>query len=167
MEDPSATISVYAHLPKDLVPNTDLNLEPSNWMWVKCLAFPIDKLNALGFSLTPYKWIRYATGVVVGAHGHLCAQRELPFVPVDYHSALSATSMDLYYHITDEEKRHMFPIDPSINNPKVVSSTGLSTRRSTFRIDVETRDQSCVVTGCFAAVCRAVHILPYEKGDQV
>ena len=167
MANPSATIRVYAQFPKKLTPNTDLDLESTNWMWVPCLAFPINELNLLGFSSKPYKWIRYATGVVVGAHGHLCTQRDLPATRVAYDSALSVTSMDLYYHTTPGEKRCMFPIDPSINNPKVATSTGTSTCRTTFRQDVELRDLSCVVSGLAADVCDAAHILPHGKGDQV
>ena len=141
MADPSATICIYAQFPKDL------NLDPTNWVWAKCLAFPINKLNSLRFSSKPYKWIRYATGIVVGAQGDLFAQRDLPAVHVDYDSGLSATSMDLYYHTIAEEKQWMFPIDPRIANPRVVTSTGMSTHRDAFRHDVEVRDLSCVVKG--------------------
>ena len=61
----------------------------------------------------------------------------------------------------------MFPIDPRIANPRVVTSTGMSTHRDAFRHDVEVRDLSCVVTGAPAVLCDAAHILPHERGDQV
>jgi hypothetical protein len=70
MADPSATICIYAQFPKDLIPNADLNLDPTNWVWAQCLAFPINKLNSLEFLSKPYKWIRYAIGIVVGAHAN-------------------------------------------------------------------------------------------------
>jgi hypothetical protein len=57
-------------------------------------------------------------------------------------SALSATSMDLYYHTTAKEKQCMFPIDPSVINPRVLTSTGTSSRRDAFRHAVEKRDLS-------------------------
>ena len=167
MANPSATIRVHAQFPKKLTPNTDLNLESTNWMWASCLAFPINELNGLGFSSKPYKWIRYATGIVVGAHGDLCTHPDSSAVRVDYDSALPAMSMDLYYHTIPEEKWRMFPINPSINNPKLATSTGMSTRQTTFRQDVELRDLSCVVSGATADYCDAAHILPYGKGDQV
>jgi hypothetical protein len=35
--------------------------------------FPlVNKLDNLRFSSKPYEWIRYATGIVVGARGDLC-----------------------------------------------------------------------------------------------
>ena len=49
----------------------DLNVDPSNWHWVHCLTLPVETLKTLSFSQRPYKWIRYAIGVVVGAEGHL------------------------------------------------------------------------------------------------
>lgn len=169
MAAPLATIRIYAQFPKELIPNTDLNLDPTNWVWAECLAFPIHKLNDLRFLSKPYKWIRYTTGVVVGAHGHLCAHHDISAVHIDYNSTLLATSesMDLYYHTTNEEKHRMFPLDPSITKTRVVTSTGVSTRRTTFCEDVELRDLSCVVTGASAEACDAAHILPHVKGDQV
>ena len=59
-----AIISVHAQFPKNVSPNTKPELAPTNWEWRQCLAFPVDKLNSLGFSSKPYKCIRFATGVV-------------------------------------------------------------------------------------------------------
>ena len=66
-----AIISVHVQFPKIIVLDTKLDVDPTNWEWKKCLAFPVSRLNELGFSLKPYKWIRYATGIVVGARGDL------------------------------------------------------------------------------------------------
>jgi hypothetical protein len=44
----------------------------------------------------------------------MCPQRDLPAVPVDYNSGLSATSMGLYYHTTADEKRCMFPTERTV-----------------------------------------------------
>ncbi len=66
---------------------------------------PVSRLNNLRFSSKPYKWICYATGIIIGARGHLCTKRDSPNpVSIDYDSGLSAVSIDLYYHITDQER---------------------------------------------------------------
>src|ERR1700730_13513638 len=101
-------ISVYAQFPQNVVPNSELFLDPTNWKWEQCLAFLVREVNNSRFSLKPYKWIRYATGIVMGARGELCAERDFPDpIPIDYDSGLSAVSIDLYYHTTDQEKRRM------------------------------------------------------------
>ncbi|SRR5258708_7946533 len=162
-----AVISVHAQFPKTVKPNTELDLDPTNWEWKKFLAFPISKFENLRFSLKPYKWIRYATGIVIGARGELCTEPDLPNpIPIDYDSGLSAVSIDVFYHTTDEEKSRMFPIDPKLAD-RTVTSSRTSTRRDDFREDVEGRDGSCVVTGDPASVCQAAHLLPHSKGDTV
>src|SRR6266403_4885263 len=84
-----AIISVHVQFPKNVILNTELDLDQSNWEWNKSLAFPVSKLKNLRLSLKPYKWIRYATGIVMGARGELCTERELPNpVPIDYDSGL-------------------------------------------------------------------------------
>ena len=114
-------------------------------------SFPVSRLNDLRFSLKPYKWIRYATGIVIAVHGELFTERELPnSVPIDYDSGL-------YYHTTDQEKRNIFPIDPKLANMRTVTSSGRSSRR----------DEVCVVTGGPGFLCDAPHILPHSKGDKV
>jgi hypothetical protein len=168
MAELAAIISVHAQFPKNVSPNTKLELDPTNWEWTQCLAFPIDKLNNLGFSSKPYKWIRYATGVVIGARGELCAERDLPdAVPIDYDSGLSAVSTDLYYHTADEGKLHMFPIGLNLADIDSETSSRTSTHRDNFRGDVEDRDESCVLTGDPAYVCDAVHLIPHSQGDTV
>jgi hypothetical protein len=63
-----ARITVYASLPR-IVANhgADIDLHPVNWEWVPCLVFTVVRLNALRLSRRPYKWIRYAIGVVIGS----------------------------------------------------------------------------------------------------
>ncbi len=167
MAELAATISVHAQFPINVVPNTELDLDPTNWEWKQSLAFPVDRLNSLGFSLKLYKWIRYATGIVIGARGELCTCNSSNPVPIDYDSGLSAVSIDLYYHTTDQEKCHMFPIDPELADTRTVTSSQTSTRRDDFWEDVEVRDGSCVVTGDYAIMCDAVHLFPHSKGDTV
>src|SRR6266567_8591013 len=105
-------INVHALLPLAVELGADLNLHPDNWCWVHCLTLPLEKLNALQFSQAPYKWIRYAIGVVIGAQGILSLDLDSPD-DVDYNFAdLPAESADLYYHTSNEEKRRMFPVDP-------------------------------------------------------
>ncbi len=115
-------ISVHAQFPKNIVPDTDLDLDPTNWEWKQFLAFPVSRLNNLQFSSKPYKCIRYTAGIVIGARGHLCTERDTPNpVPIDYDSGLSGVSIDFYYHTTDQEKRRMFPLDPKLADNKTVT----------------------------------------------
>ncbi|KAI0246989.1 hypothetical protein BJV78DRAFT_1249580 [Lactifluus subvellereus] len=167
MADPSPiqVIRVHAQFPKVLIPHTELDLSLDNWVWAHCLTFPIDKLNDLLFSSKPYKWIRYATGSVVGARGELSTECALP-IAIDYDSPLSSVSIDLYYHTTNEEKLCIFPLDPSLANTRIVTSSQTSTRRDNFRADVEERDgRRCVVTSAPHNQCDAAHLLPHSKGD--
>jgi len=169
MATPGAIISVHGQFPRKIIPNTEHDLNPTNWEWKKILAFPVSRLNDLRFSSKPYKWIRYATGAVLGAQGELCTESNSPNpTPINYNSELSAVSIDLFYHTTDEEKRQMFPIDPRLGNTRTVTSSQASTRREDFRESVEGRDCGrCVVTGDPAYACDAAHLLPHSKGDKV
>lgn len=164
----AAIISVHAQLPKNVVPNAELDLDPTNWEWKETLAFPVSRLNDLQFSLKPYKWIRYVTGIVIGARGELCTERDLPNpVPIDYDASLSTVSIDLYYHTTDQEKRCIFPIDPNLGDTRTATPSGTNTLQDDFRDDLEDRDKRCVMTGAPAYVCHAVHLLPHSKGSKV
>jgi len=170
MAELEAFISVHAQFPQNVVLDTkhDHNLNLANWEWEQCLTFPVSELNNLQFSLKPYKWIRYATGVVIGAQGELCTECNSPNpTPIDYNSELSAVSIDLFYHTTDQEKRHMFPIDPRLADQRTVTSSRTSTGRDNFRGDVGRRDGRCVLTGYPAYLCQAAHFLPHSKGDTV
>ena len=163
-----AFISVYAQFPQNVVLDTEHDLNPANWEWEKCLTFPVSELNNLRFSLKPYKWIRFATGIVMGAHGELCIERDSPHpVPIEYDSGLSAVSIDLYYHTSDQEKRRMFPIDPKLADIGTVTSSRTSTRRVNFRAVVQSRDRGCVVTGHPPKFCDAAHLIPHRKGSTV
>ena len=82
-------IRVYAPFPHTVALGPDLNLDPSNWHWVHCLTLPLHTLAALQFSHRPYKWIRYAIGVVIGAEGDLSPSSDSPNV-VDYNVILPA-----------------------------------------------------------------------------
>ncbi|KAF8959530.1 hypothetical protein BDZ97DRAFT_1390100 [Flammula alnicola] len=160
-------IDVYAQLPLNVALGTDLNLDTTNWSWVHCLALPLGTLNSLQFSQRPYRWIRHAIGVVVGAEGFLSTSYDL-IGGVDYNAALPAESAVLYYHLSDAERRRMFPADPSIGRTHVTSSSSSepTTRMAEFRNEVAQRDgRKCVLTGLEETVCDAVHLLPHSKGD--
>jgi hypothetical protein len=163
-----AAISVSSQFPKIVVPDTELDLNPTNWEWKECLTFLVSELDDLRFSSKPYKWMRYATGIVVGANGELCTEPDLlnP-VPIEYDTGLSAISINLYYHTTDQKKRRMFPIDPVLANPRTVTTSWTTSRRANFCDDVQERDGSCVVTGDIPRYCDAAHLLPHSKGDTV
>ena len=80
----------------------------SNWTWVHCLTFELAALNELHFSSKPYKWIRYATGIVVGAQGDISSERNSPDNVMNYDDDLISTSANLYYHISPAERQKMF-----------------------------------------------------------
>jgi hypothetical protein len=118
------------------------------------------------FSHKPYKWIRYAIGVVVGAEGDLSTSPD-SFVSVDVDAVLPAVSVDLCYHPALEERKRMFPIDPSGERTHITSSVNFS-QRSDFCVDVGERDRRrCLLSGMKEIFCDAVHILPLSKGDAV
>jgi len=123
-------IQVYASFPKVLALGPDLNLHHSNWHWIHCLTIPIDTLKELKFSQKPFKWIRYAIGVVVGAEGGLSFSSD-PLNVVNYDAGFPALTTILYYHINDNEKLRMFPIDPDIQ-PTTITSSLASTQRDPF-----------------------------------
>jgi hypothetical protein len=94
--DASIEIRVHAHFPLIIKPGAPLNLDPTNWKWVHCLTFPVDTLKRRKFSLRLYKWIRYATGTVIGAHGTLTTQSN-SLDPINYDDDPPSESLDLYY----------------------------------------------------------------------
>jgi hypothetical protein len=162
----SPQINVYASLPFTVALDADLNIDPTNWRWIHCLSFPLETLDALKFSRKPYKWIRYAIGVVVGAEGVLSTCSD-SVNTVEDDRIPPAESADLFYHTSDEERRKMFPIDPHIGRSRVTSSISTS-RRNSFRNEVAERDgEVCVLTGFEETACDAVHLLPHSKGDNV
>ncbi|TDL30151.1 hypothetical protein BD410DRAFT_780691 [Rickenella mellea] len=159
-----AAIQVYASFPCVMAPGADLNLHAGNWYWVHCLTFPLETLNELRISPRPYKWIRYAMGVVVGAEGELSSSSDQLTV-LDYTACLPAESHNLYYHTSDAEKRRMFPVDPKMARTGVTSSAATA-RRNNFRTDTAHRDgDRCVLSGTRAMSCDAVHLLAHSKGD--
>ncbi len=145
-----------------MVIGADLDIDPTNWHWVHCLTVPLETLNH--FSPRPYKWIRYAIGVVVGAEGGLSSSPGSSNL-VDYNADL-VESASLYYHTKDEEKRRVFPTDPSIGRENVTDSVAAA-RRARFREDVAERDRVCVLSGLIQRLCDAVHLLPHHKGASV
>lgn len=159
-------IQVYALFPVKVMLGADLDLDPSNWHWIQCLTFPVHTLNALQFSQRPYKWIRYAIGIVVGAEGDLSSSSNSLNV-VDYDAGLPTESAILYYCTSDEEKQRMFPADHYMGCERVTSSAS-STRRFEFADEVAERDGSvCVLTGFGKEICDAVHLVAHSKGDKV
>lgn len=62
------SILVWAKLPVNpgpSAPPADID------RWISILEFPIPDLTQLRLSKKPYKWIRFATGIVIGAKGDL------------------------------------------------------------------------------------------------
>ena len=89
-------IQVYASFPRVVELGADLNFDADNWHWILCLTLPLETLNVLQFSPRPYKWIRYAIGIVVGAEGDLSSSSDLSNI-VDYNAGLPTESAALYH----------------------------------------------------------------------
>ncbi|KAF9476146.1 hypothetical protein BDN70DRAFT_995893 [Pholiota conissans] len=159
-----AAIQVYALFPRQVQPDSQLYLEPFNWHWIYCLKFPLADLNSLQFSPRPFKWLRYATSVVVGARGNLSTSPDALNL-VDYDAGLPSESISLYYHTDDDEKRRMFSADPGLVRTHITSSVS-SIQRDHFRENVLRRDgSSCVLNGWGADLCEAVHLIAHSKDD--
>lgn len=166
---PQARVTVCASLPLSVpveyAGGANIDLHPSNWEWVPCLSLPITKLNTLHLSRKPYKWIKYAIGVVIGAHGELSTHSESNNI-VDYNADLPTNSTYLSYHVSNEEKQMMFPLDPDILHTSVTSIAS-SNQRERFWVEVAARDgQQCIWTRISGRCCDAVHLLSH-KTDQV
>ena len=167
-----AVIRVHAQFPKH--PST---LASSEWTWVHCLTIPVDKLKALKLSNKPFKWIRYSIGIIVGVEGHFTRRQDDPTLPpqdvelfdsdIDSLTGVNIDDIDLYYHLIQDARLHMFPFDPDLAGTRLITSTGSSPRVSTFRDEVVARDVHCVVTEAGATMCAAVHLIAHSKGDSV
>lgn len=176
-------IRVLTQLPRDGNPS---NLDSENWFWIHCLTFPVITLVALKFSHKPYKWIRFATGVVIGAEGTL-SRRDDASSPIDdelLDSSLDSLDQlpavtDLYYHVevSNEEgegpTRRIFPLDPDFANTRISTNTN-DFRHVAFRTfrafgaEVSQRDgDTCALTGVQSDYCDAVHLVARIKGDEV
>ncbi|TFY66252.1 hypothetical protein EVG20_g4828 [Dentipellis fragilis] len=154
-------IIVYAQFPVNPLPDAI----PADWEWRPCLKFPVDKLVELHFSSKPFKWIRFATGIVVGARGDLSSQQDM-LKRIDYSETLPDTSIELYYHVAIEDRFHMFPLDPQLVNTSVSPRSATSSPLETFWDEVMQRDEEeCVLTGYPSSTCDAAHILSHGKGD--
>ncbi|KAG9308030.1 hypothetical protein JVU11DRAFT_12682 [Chiua virens] len=136
--------------------------ESAAWRWIHCLTFSVETLSQLHFP-RPYQWIKYAIGVVVGAYGELSSSVD-SYQDVIDRNDLPSETIHLYYHLTDEERQGMFPIDLDMGSPTVASSS-FSTRRLEFRDKVVERDRVCVLTGAGLHMCEAAHLVSHAKGD--
>ena len=163
----SHEIQVFVHLPIDTAKPCKLDHE--NWAWAHLLTFPVTELNERRFSIKPYKWIRFVTGTIIGAHGELSVRSTSPPVLCDYNHAndLPNESLKLYYHTSDEAKRGMLPIHPNMLNERRTASFS-SFQDPGFRDVVARRDGNrCVLTEFPEDTCQAAHIVPVGKGDAV
>ncbi|EAU82801.2 hypothetical protein CC1G_11318 [Coprinopsis cinerea okayama7 len=160
-------IRVFAMFPCTVGLGPDLSLDTSNWRWLHWLTFPSKTLSSLQLAHRPYKWIRYAIGVVMGAEGHLSLSPSTPNITIDYNALLlPSESTDLYYHRDNEEKKRFSPLEPRFRGTRITSSAA-TPWRSAFREDVARRDGgTCVLsTDHPDEVCDAVHLVAHSKGD--
>lgn len=162
-----ALAKIRVHVPFPPVNEAEMPvLQSETWEWVLCLEIPADLLVNHYFSLKPYKWIRYATGVVVGAFGHLSHHKE-QVGDLNYDAAdLENCAGDLYYHPDEAERGRMFPTDPQLANSRITSSVTTS-RRAGYRDQARERDGTCVLTNRSAEVCDGAHLFAHSKGDEV
>ncbi|PIL37630.1 hypothetical protein GSI_01324 [Ganoderma sinense ZZ0214-1] len=167
-------ILVHAQFPS-VRPGVPGHSDPSTWVWVPCLEFPVERVNALQISSKPLKWIRYCIGAVTGTQGHLSRRQDVP-EPVDYDQPLPPESVPestaLYYHVSAAEKELMFPTDPHLADPpktNSVHSRAATTTSSiaclTFHQELRERDTYCVANGENELFCDAVHLVPHCKDD--
>jgi hypothetical protein len=160
-------INVYASLPLNLMPGGVPDVHPDNWAWIHCLALPLQTLDMLQFCQSPYKWIHYIIGVVIGTQGVLCTSPDSPEA-VDHNAVLPTRSVQLYYHTSNKEKQRMFPVDPSFLHTPTTPNTNFTPQRDEFYCNVAERDgEQCVLTSAETKHCNAVHLLPQSRGDMV
>ncbi|KAI0026609.1 hypothetical protein K488DRAFT_92230 [Vararia minispora EC-137] len=169
MADP--TITIFVSLPESVQEPLDLN--ENNWAWKPWLVFPLAALNDPRFKkvlLKPFKWIHFATGVTLCAHGDLSYGPSRP-AEFDYDQPLPTQCLELYYWLEDDEKLRMFPVDANLMDDRTsvhqVSTTpSESSSHAEFRCDIESRDGACVLSGMRdRLVCDPAHIIPHSKGD--
>ena len=156
-------ISVHAQFPKNVVPNTPLDLDPANWQCNKCLAFPI-RANSTTCDFRRSRTSGFTTLL------------ESSLEPVEIFSESVTCPLAILFLLTTNlaslpplTKRSAicFRLTPGLSTQGTVTSSRTSTRRDNFRGDVEDRGGRCVVTGVPPSVCNAAHLLPHSKGDTV
>lgn len=159
-------VKVHAPLPHDLE-NTGANSSFDDWLWIHCLTLPVKKLNALQLSSRLYKWICIAMGVTTGAKGHLTSSLDLSEV-VDYNAAhLQPEHPNLYYHIGEEERPWVFPVDPCILHKYITSGVPTAWRTAFHSNVVGWNKRRCVLTQVPEADCDTIHIISHSKANEV
>lgn len=158
-------IHIYVQLPARCSRGEPLDLDPSNWVWTPCLSIPTKAIARL--SKKPYKWARFAVGVVFGGYGDLHVGTESSAPIIDYEADAVAFERGLYYHMSNEEKVVMFPIDSSFLTAKTNTPSSQTSRLPDFREKLRSRDGSCVLTGLEPYLCDGAHLVGHSKGDKV
>ncbi|TFK86091.1 hypothetical protein K466DRAFT_663995 [Polyporus arcularius HHB13444] len=159
-----ATVRVFVQLPDSIpvAPNPDL----AHWDWRHILSIPVSILNEHRFSLKPYKWIRFAAGIIFGVIGHLKPSKQPNDASCDYEiGELANESFDVYYHTLPEQIARLQPVDPDIFDERL-AVTHTSSRASTYRHNVGERDGHCCVLTDFVQGCEAVHVVPHVKSNE-
>ncbi|OBZ79021.1 hypothetical protein A0H81_00088 [Grifola frondosa] len=142
-------------------PAADIELE---WVWVQGLSIP--KTHIFGFSVKPYKWIRFVAGALLGAKGILCDSLDTNAVEIDYDRPLIPGDSALYYHTDPTEQERFFPLDPSLAcSSSSCNASSTSSRFQTFRNNVVARDVTCVLSGTRTNLCEAAHLISHTKGN--
>ncbi|KAH9965207.1 hypothetical protein BC827DRAFT_1382322 [Russula dissimulans] len=130
-----------------------------NGVQISFLSIPRSDIERL--AIFPFRWIRYVMFTICGARGDLSATPE--GTPVDYDRTEFADDENTYYYLPSENCAF---VDHLGSNDRY-TSTAHTPRRHNFRDDVIRRDgDACVVTQATQAVCDAVHLIPWSKGDE-
>lgn len=167
-----AAIQVHALFPRPTSPginltSVDIETDAVDWRWIHCLTIPLETYNYFQWSRKPFKWIRFAIGVVIGAQGHLSSTRDAA-APVNYDDGLPTEFLDLYYDVDADERRRMFPTDPRLQNTNPETITSSSDSWGEFSGEIKQRDGSrCVLSESHESLCNAAHLLAHSKGDSI
>ena len=143
-----------------------------DWVWTTILEIPVNEFLSYSLSNKPFKWMRYATGVVLGAEGHLRRGENENSDLVDYDVDENGlgneqTEQELFYHVPEGRRDIMLPFDLQFPRDRVTSSVGTS-RGGDFATGVATRDGlRCVVTNSDPNHCDCAHLVAHSKGDSV
>ena len=161
-------VRIYAQFPVDINALESSSLD-DGWEWAHCLSFPVQVLNHPGFRISryPYKWIRFATGVVLGVKGHLSTSKDIHGIVPYNEENISTGTVDLYFIALQSDMPNMLPVDPNVRQ-EWITSREESGRQTDFRSSVMQRDANvCVLNGAPPVLCAAVHVLARSKGDAV
>jgi hypothetical protein len=142
------------------------------------LALSIPVADCLRFSYHPLTWLRFLGYAIYGKEGYIALEREgsevadyrpgAPISPGDYYyisqgESYSSASGPVAYSVMKDADFRL--LDPKVMDDRTSTTSNLTSRRASFKQDLNARDGCCVMTGTKEST--ACHIIPHAKGDQV